>query len=117
MSNSSKKNTGRPALPVKRENAIGIRLTGAERFIIVEKARRTGMNFTTYIRQMAITGKIIDRLTEEDRQILRQLIQMSGSISELAKMASDEGMPKAMFHYEGLRNRIDNLIDQFNHDK
>ncbi len=117
MSNSSKKNTGRPPLPIKREKAIGIRLTEAERFIIVERARRTGMNFTTYIRQMAITGKIIDRLTEEDRQILRQLIQMSGSVSELVKMASDEGMLKAMFHYDGLRNRMDNLIDQFNHDK
>ena len=117
MSNSSKKNTGRPALPSKRENAIGVRLTQAERFIIVERARRTGMNFTAYIRQMAITGKIIDRLTEEDRQILRQLIQMSCSISELAKMASDEGMLKAMFHFEGLRNRMDQLIDQFNHDK
>jgi len=117
MSNPTKKNTGRPIQPVKRENAIGIRLTPVERFRIEQKAGRTGMNLTTYIRQMALTGKIIDRLTEEDRQILRQLIQMSCSISELAKVASDAGMLKAMFHFEALRNRIDNLIDQFNHDK
>ena len=117
MSSSTKKTTGRPTQPVKRENAIGIRLTQAERFIIVQKARRSGMNFTNYIRQMAITGKIIDRLTEEDRQILRQLIQMSGSVSALAKTASDAGMLKAMFLFEALRSRIDNLIDQFNHDK
>ncbi len=73
MTNSGKKQKGRPSLSDARENTTGIRLTKAERFIITQKARRTGMNLTTYIRQMAINGKVIGRFGDEDRQILREL--------------------------------------------
>lgn len=117
MNNQSKKNAGRPTLPTKRENPLGVRLTSAERFIILQKAEKAGMTLTAYVRQMAIRGKVIARLNEEDRQILRTLIQMAGEISHVAKVASDSGILPAMFEYESLRNRIDNLIDQFNHDK
>jgi hypothetical protein len=117
MEKAGKKSTGRPSQTVTRENSIGIRLTKSERFIIYQKARRTGMNLSTYIRQMAISGKVIARLNEEDRQLVRQLIQMSGDIHQLVVTAQEAGMLKATMHYEALRNKIDKLIDQFNHDK
>jgi hypothetical protein len=117
MEKVGKKNAGRPAQIVTRENSLGIRLTKSERFIIFQKARRTGMNLSTYIRQMAINGKVIAQLSEEDRQIVRQLIQMSGDIHQLVVTAQEAGMLKATMHYEVLRNRIDTLINQFNHDK
>jgi hypothetical protein len=117
MNNPSKKHTGRPTQPITRENSTGIRLTKSERFIIQQRARRTGMNLTTYIREMAVNGKVVSRLSEEDRQIVRQLIQMSGDIHQLVKAAKEAGLPKATLHYEALRNRIDNLLNQFSHDK
>lgn len=117
MNNQSKKNAGRPSQAVKRGTPIGIRLTPSERYVILQKAEKASMNLTTYIRNMAIHGKVIARLNEEDRQILRNLIQMSGEISQVAKIASDAGVLKATMQYELLRSRIDNLIDQFNHDK
>ena len=117
MTSQSKKNTGRPTKPIKREKPMGVRLTASERFIITQKAERTGMTITAYLRHMAIHGKVIARLSEEDRRIFRQLIQLAGEIHQLVVIAEKEGMLKATLQYEGLRTRIDNLIDQFNHDK
>jgi hypothetical protein len=117
MTNSGKKHKGRPSASDARENTTGIRLTKAERFIITQKARRTGMNLTTYIRQMAINGKVIGRLNEEDRQIVRELIQMSSDIHQVAMVAKEAGILKATHHYEGLRNRIDELLNRLDHDK
>lgn len=113
MREQSKKNVGRPALPVKRETPIGVRLTPAERFIILQKAERAGMTLTAYIRQMAIQGKVIARLSDEDRQTLRKLIEMNNEIYKLVELADKEGMLKAIFQFEGLRKRIDDIIDQF----
>lgn len=96
---------------------MGIRLTASERFIIKQKAERAGMSLTAYLRHMAIHGKVIERLNNEDRENLRQLIKMNNEIHDLVALADKEGMVKAIFQFEGLRSRIDNLIDQFNHDK
>ena len=117
MNNQTKKNVGRPTQPIKREKAMGVRLTGSERFIITQKAKRAGMTLTAYLRHMAIHGKLIERLNEEDRQNVRKLIQMTNEIHKLVVLADKEGMLKAIFKFEGLRHRIDNIIDQFNYDK
>jgi hypothetical protein len=117
MTNQAKKNTGRPTQPIKREKAIGIRLTLSERFIIEQKAERAGMTLTAYLRHTTIHGKIIARLNEEDRKVYRQLIQMTNEIHELVVLADKEGMLRAILEFEGVSYRIDNLIEQLNHDK
>src|SRR5258708_12739506 len=96
MNNPTKKNTGRPLLPVKRENTTGIRLTKPEHFIITQKARRTGINLTTYIRQMAIHGTVVARLTDEDPQFVSQLIQLSNAINHLVHLARHQLILHAM---------------------
>jgi len=117
MSTQTKKNSGRPAQSIKREKPMGVRLTASERFIITQKAERAGMTLTAYLRHMAINGKVIARPMQEDRNIVKQLIKMTAEIHQLIVIAEKEGMLKATLQYEGLRSRIDNLIDQFNHDK
>ena len=116
MNSQSKKNTGRPAKPIKRERSMAVRLTATERFVITQKAERAGMTLTAYLRHIAMNGKVFARVSEEDRNIARQLIKMTNEIHELVVLADKEGMIKAIFLIEGLRFRIDNLIEQFNHD-
>ena len=117
MDNLSKKRAGRPIQPVKRENCICIRLTNPERFVIHQKAGRVCMTLTAYIRHMAINGKVIDRLSEADRQNVRNLVQMSSDIHQLVKVANEAGMLKAAVYFEGLRNKFDGLLKQLDHDK
>lgn len=117
MDNPSKKRTGRPIQPVKRENCICIRLTNPERFVIQQKAGRVGMTLTAYIRRTAINGRVIDRMSELDRQNIRNLIQMSGDIHQLVKVANEAGLLKAALYFEGLRNKIDGLLKKLDHDK
>jgi hypothetical protein len=117
MESSKKKTAGRPVQLTKRESSTGIRLTKAERFIIFQKARRTGMTLTSYIRQMAIRGTVVNRFTNEERQVVSQLIQMSTDIHQLAQIAKDQGTLKAMIHFESMRNKIDGLLNRIRHDK
>ncbi len=117
MSSTNKKAPGRPQQMHKRENTTGIRLTKAERFIIFQKARRTGMNMTTYIRQVALHGSVTPRLSDEDRQIVSQLIDLSNTVNDLARRAQQEGMMKIMLHFEATRNKIDEILQQLKHDQ
>ncbi len=117
MESSKKKTAGRPVQLTKRESSTGIRLTKAERFIIFQKARRTGMTLTSYIRQMAIRGTVETRFTDEERQVVSQLVQMSTDIHQLAQVAKDQGILKAMLHFESMRNKFDGLLNRIRHDK
>jgi len=61
MEGERRKCGGRPKQNIKRESATGVRFTKAEYLIIKQKASIAGMRITTYIREMALHGKIIAR--------------------------------------------------------
>ena len=70
---------GRPKKSVKKEIIRSIRFSKTEDFIVKQNALKAGIKITAYIRQIALKGKIISRLNEEERQIARQLIGMDGA--------------------------------------
>ena len=78
---------GRPKQDIKRESATGVRFTKAEYFIVQQKASKAGMKLTTFIREMALNGKVIAKISEEERQFVRQLIGISNNLNQLAKKA------------------------------
>jgi predicted DNA binding CopG/RHH family protein len=107
-----KKKTGRPIKSIKKEIRAAVRLTQYEYFIIKEKAKQAGMNPSVYIRQTAIHAKLLSRLTDEEVQIVRQLIGMSTNINQVAKVCHREGMFEAMQYFESYRNMIDQLLQK-----
>ncbi|HMC87873.1 MAG TPA: plasmid mobilization relaxosome protein MobC [Chitinophagaceae bacterium] len=111
-SKEQKKKTGRPIKSIKKEIRAGVRLTQYEYFIIKEKAKQAGMNLSGYIRQTAIHAKLLSRLTDEEVQIVRQLIGMSTNINQVAKVCHREGMFEAMQYFESYRNMIDQLLQK-----
>ena len=111
MSKSSKK-AGRPAQAIKKEVRACVRFTQHEYFIVQEKATQAGVNASVYMRQTAIQGKIISRLTTEEIQIVRQLIGMSVNINQVAKVCHREGLYEAMQYFEHYRNLIDGLLQK-----
>ena len=106
------KKAGRPAKAIKKEIRACVRFTRHEYFIIREKAVQAGVNASVYIRQTAIQGKIITRLTAEEIQTVRQLIGMSVNINQVAKICHREGLFEAMQYFEYYRNQIDQLLKQ-----
>jgi len=73
---------GRPRKPMNR-TVTSLRLSSAERYIIKCKAIEAGLSITTYIRRMAINGKIITRMNEEDREIVRDFVGIANNFNQL----------------------------------
>ena len=103
---------GRPRKAIKRESATGVRFTKAEYLIVKQKANKSGLKLTEYIRAMAIEGKVITRLNEEEKDFFRQLIGMANNLNQLTKKAHQEGMLTAILHFEKYRKQIDQLLNQ-----
>lgn len=103
---------GRPRKAIKRESGTGVRFTKAEYFIVRQKANKAGLKLTEYIRAMAIEGKVIARLNEEEKNFFRQLIGMANNLNQLTKKAHQEGMLKAILHLEKYCKQIDQLLIQ-----
>jgi hypothetical protein len=104
------KKAGRPPKAIKKEIRACVRFTRHEYFIIREKAAQAGVNASVYIRQTAIQGRIISRLSADEVQTVRQLIGMSVNINQVAKICHREGLYEAMQYFEHYRNLIDGLI-------
>lgn len=87
-----KKKGGRPTKKLKRELRITARFSKLEHYILQQKAGKAGINVSEFLRQAAITVKVTARLTEEERNIIRQLIGMANNLNQMAKVANREGM-------------------------
>ena len=103
---------GRPKKLVKREVTKGIRFTKAEYFIVKQHASKSGLKITAYIRQIALQGKIISKLNEEERQFVRQLIGMANNLNQLTKKGHQEGFMTAVLMFEKYKNLIDELLEK-----
>ena len=103
---------GRPKKQVKRDIVTGVRFTRVEYFAVKHKASKTGMKITLYIRQMALKGKIISRLNEEERQFVRQLIGIANNINQLTKKGHQEGFLTAVLMFERYRKLMDELLEK-----
>ena len=107
---TKKKKAGRPVKDIKKEVRITIRFTRAEHFIVKEKTRLAGIHTAAYIRKAALFVPIQGRLTEEERNFIRQLIGLANNINQLAKTARLEGMLKALYYFESTRKQLDGLL-------
>ena len=105
-----RKKAGRPAKDIKKEIRACVRITRAEYFFIREQAAKAGMKLSAYLREAIFEDKVIARLTEEERQVVRQLIGMANNINQIAKVCHQEGLLSALWQFESYRNHIDELL-------
>ena len=106
------KRPGRPRQPETKSVIVGIRLSMAERTIVGSKAQLAGVRLTTYIRQVILEGRVKQRLTEEERTFVRQLVGMSNNINQIAKACHENGLMRALAYFEKLRAKIDGVLDK-----
>ncbi len=103
---------GRPKKIVRKEISKGIRFTKAEYFIIKQKALKTGTSVCNYIREIAVYGKIISRLNEEERNYVRQLTGMANNLNQLTKKAHQEGLFTVIALLENYKNLVDSILEK-----
>ncbi len=111
------KKGGRPEKTVKKAHFVSIRLSQTERFVLRQKAAAAGRGLATYIREAAISGKVVAHMRKNDLAVIRQLAGMSNNINQLARKANQAGMLAVVAEFIRYRNEIDQLLNQLRHDK
>ena len=110
-----KKKGGRPTKSLKRELRVTARFSKLEHYILQQKAGKAGINVSEFLRQTAITAKLTARLTEEERNIIRQLIGMANNLNQMAKVANREGMGSIRLLLESCLQQVHGLLNKLQH--
>ena len=106
----SRKKGGRPAKTIKREIRAAVRFSNYEYYIVKEKAREAGLTPSAYIRQAAIKAKILQRISTDQVELIRQLTGMSNNINQVARACQREGMYESMKYFADCRDKFDTLL-------
>jgi len=92
----NKSKRGRPAKEIaKLSRSINLKLTEADFAALRQKAASLGMTATQYARQMALTGKIVDRYTKEQLDLRRKIAGEANNLNQIAKQANKSGFLEA----------------------
>jgi hypothetical protein len=107
---------GRPKLGVRREREMKIRLSNKEEFYIKTKAKKAGMQTSSWFRAAAQNAKIVPRLSDDDRALLHMLTGMANNLNQLAKQANMGNLLLIARKCLELLNEIDSALKYFNRD-
>lgn len=67
----------------KRTEKITFRVTAQEKAVLEERAARCGISTSEYCRILCMGGQPKERYTEEERQLLRDIAQLKGTLQRL----------------------------------
>jgi Mobilization protein NikA len=104
------KKAGRPVQDNKKDVRAAVRFSALEYYVVKQKAIRSGLTISSYIRQTALSGKVISRLTTEEVHFVRQLIGMSNNINQVAKTCHSQGLFEAMAYFEQYQAQLDEIL-------
>jgi hypothetical protein len=114
--NELKSKGGAPKKKVRRESIMRIRMTAAERFLIVSKAKTAGMPPSSWIRAAAKSAKIVPRLTAEEGRILWMLSGLANNFNKVTKRAHQLGLLKVVRDCDSLLKEIDVIFKKLNNN-
>lgn len=101
---------GRPKKAIRRDLPTGVRFTEQEYSIVKNKAEAAGYKLTVYIRQVAINGHVIARISGEEKQQLKALAGIANNINQMAKKAHQEGLVKAAIAFEHIMTDLEMIL-------
>lgn len=104
---------GRPALKVKRNTSINVRLTSLERILIEGKAKQAKLSPSDWFRKAAKNAKVHPRITPEDMNILHVLAGMANNLNQLTKLSHTFGFLRFEKACQDLIARINVVFNQF----
>ena len=104
---------GRPKQTIKKDTVTGVRFSKLEHFVVKQKASKAGLGISVYIREMALNGQVIARLSNEERQFVRAALGIANNLNQLTIKAHKEGLLKALLLFETYRNQFDELLQRF----
>lgn len=82
----------RPKKDIQRTYEMKVRMTEAERAIIRQHAKQTGLSMAEYLRERGLEHVLRSRLTTQEVATFRHLAGMANNLNQLTRHAN-EGKP------------------------
>ena len=79
---------------------------------ITAAAAQGGIGMAAYVRAMVFKGRLIARLTEEEKALFREMIGISRDLSRLTKMAEEQGLSATQFFLARYCESVDKLLNK-----
>lgn len=107
---SSKK--GRPTKnESKLSSSINLKLTEADFKKIREKAGKLGMRATQYAREIVLKGRVKNRFTLEELDLMRKLAGMANNLNQIAKRINRNEFLQIGLDLVVLANKVKDLLN------
>ena len=101
-----------PGRITKRTFQISVSVKKEEYERITAAAAQGGIGKAAYIRAMTFQGKLIARLTEEEKALFRGMIGVSQGLSQWITVAREQGMTEVLPALESYRASVDKLLNK-----
>ena len=101
---------GQPKKAMQQEKRVHFALTAKQYFVIQQKAAKAGLTIPGYMRQVAVNGEVKPKWTEEEYQMVEQMVGMSEGIHQLVLQAQKEGVTHAALSFTRYRGVFDEII-------
>lgn len=109
----STKNTVKKKL---KEKVISARILDIEYMALKKRAKDAGVSLSKFVRSVLLTGKVVQRISKSDTDILRKLSGEANNLNQLARTANREGFKNVASDVNNLRIIIVNIINQLSND-
>lgn len=113
MIRDSYKNTAKRKL---KEKVISARISGIEYMALKKRAKDAGVTLSKFVRSVLLTGKVVQRISKSDADILRKLSGEANNLNQLARVANREGFKNVASDVINLRGIIVGIINQLSND-
>lgn len=111
-----KKSTKNTATKKLKEKVISARISGIEYMALKKRAKDAGVTLSKFVRSVLLTGKVVQRISKSDADILRKLSGEANNLNQLARTANREGFKNVASDVINLRAIIVSIINQLSND-
>jgi hypothetical protein len=99
--------------PGERLRRVIIKVTEEQFNILQERSAKAGLYMSAYIRQMTFKGKLTPRLTEEEKDLFRQLVGLSNTLHQIKVNIPQQGFESVASVLEAECVRIDEWLKKW----
>jgi predicted DNA binding CopG/RHH family protein len=99
-----------------KEKVVSARISSIEYLALKKRAKDAGVSLSRFARSVLLTGKIVQRISKSDADILRKLSGEANNLNQLARTANREGFKNVASDVINLRVIIIGIINQLSND-
>lgn len=99
-----------------KEKVISARISGIKYLALKKRATSAGVSLSKFVRSVLLTGKVVQRISKSDADILRKLSGEANNLNQLAKVANKEGFKNVASDVINLRVIMVGIINQLSND-